>query len=68
MSDEELPAVNGGLNVLQIIQYTVKYGDNLMRIAVTYHSTTEAICAMNVISDSGSVAAGTELLIPVLWP
>ena len=67
LNEEDLSVVNGGLNVLRIVPYTVRYGDNLLRIATDLHSTVEAICTYNVIKNRNSVPAGQVLNIPVLW-
>lgn len=66
LNDEQLSAINGGLRVIEMITYTVNYGDNLMKISRDNNSTVEAIRLYNDIG-TGDIKQGQTLIIPVLW-
>ncbi|MCQ2503572.1 MAG: LysM peptidoglycan-binding domain-containing protein [Saccharofermentans sp.] len=66
LNDEQLSAINGGLHVIEMITYTVNYGDNLMKISRDNNSTVEAIRLYNDIG-TGDIKQGQTLIIPVLW-
>ena len=49
----------------EVIEYVVKSGDRLSKIANTYNTTVDAICAINPdITDPNKIKVGQKILIP----
>ena len=62
---EELLAVSGGADS-DIVQYKVKKGDNLTKIAKTYNTTWKKIYVLNrdIIKNPNHIEPGWVLRIP----
>lgn len=52
----------------EIILYTVNKGDNLYRLAKTFHSEVEWIRMMNDVGENDMIHPGQQLYIPYLYP
>ena len=64
LSTEELDEVSGGKKQ-KYVDYTVKHGDTLTRIANTYKTTITAIMRRNpIIKDKNFIVTGWVLKVP----
>ena len=66
LNENDLSQVSGGANSDRVIEYTVKEGDTLAKIATKYHTNVNAIMAINLqIKDVNIVKPGTVIKVPM---
>ena len=66
MNENDLDEVSGGGGGFNdFVYYTVVKGDTLTRIAHRFHSSVDAIAAMNGIQNKNFIRIGQVLKIPV---
>ena len=63
LNDEEMNEATGGAGQARWIQYTIKRGDTLLKIANRYSVTVANLCQWNNISDPNFIVAGHKLSI-----
>lgn len=65
LSEEELEQVDGGAGKnTKIVEYTVKHGDTLIRIANHYRTSVSAIMRLNaIIKDKNFIVSGWVLRV-----
>ena len=65
LTDEQLELVDGGATKQRYIDYTVRVGDTLHRLAKKFKTTVEAIMRLNpIIKDRNLIRVGWNLTIP----
>ena len=65
LTDEQLELVDGGNSKQRYIEYTVRAGDTLHKLAKHFNTTVDAIMRLNpIIKDRNLIRVGWNLTIP----